>query len=129
MATNPQIENSTKTQFIDDETKSLIQLGFIAPLDYVIFFTLVIVGFGGLVWAVSARPDFVYIMAVLLCLQFLVSLWAITLIYRACYFTLKMRAVMETMPETAAQIAFKLHEQKLTSIGAQGNPMPSGSTK
>ena len=128
MATNPQIE-SNKTRFIDDETKSLFQLGFVAPLDYIIFGTLVIVGFAGLVWAISARPDFVYIIAVLLCLQFLVSIWAITLMYRACYFTLKMRAVMETMPEIAAQIAFKIHEQRLNSIGKQGEPMPSGSTK
>jgi len=120
-----------KLQLIDDETRSLFQLGFIVPIDFVFAGILVFVGFTALIWIISARPDFVYIMAILLCLHFVATIWSITLIYRACYFVLKMRAVMETMPETAAQIAVKIHEQRLSTVAGATTaptPMPAGKT-
>jgi hypothetical protein len=122
-----------KTPLLDEETKSLLQLGFIVPTDFVFLIILVLVGFSSLIWILSARPDFIYILAIIVCANFLTTIWAVTLIYRACYFVLKMRAVMETMPELAAHIALKLHEQQLNTPAAAGTgkpaPMPSGATK
>jgi len=120
-----------KLPLIDEETRSLVQLGFIVPIDFVFVGILGFVGFTSLIWIIAAKPDFVYIMAVLLCLHFVATIWSITLIYRCCYFVLKMRAVMETMPETAAQIAVKIHEQRLSTVAGAATPptpMPSGKT-
>jgi hypothetical protein len=122
-----------KTPLLDEETKSLLQLGFIVPTDFVFLIILGLIGFSSLIWIIATKPDFVYILAILICANFLTTIWVVTLVYRACYFVLKMRAVMETMPELAAHIALKLHEQQLNTPAVAGTnkptPMPGGVAK
>jgi len=120
---------TSRTPIIDEETKALFSLGFMAPLDFIFFALEVVVGFGTAVWAIAAKPDFIYILAMAIFMQGMLSVWTLTVCYRACYFTLKMRAVMETMPEQAARIAFKIHAANVgtpTKPGEKVEPMPPG---
>lgn len=121
-------QQSNKLPLVDDETKALLQLGFIVPIDFVFAAVLFLGAFATIVWIAAAKPDFVYVMAVAICMLILLSVWTLTVAYRGIYFTLKMRAVMETMPEEAAKIAFKIHEIKMAQPGQPQKiaPMPPG---
>lgn len=126
-ATNPAAK--PKTPLIDDETKALFELGFIVPLDIVFFCLECLIGFGSLVWIIASKPDFVYILAVVMLMQLLLAVWTITVCYRSCYFTLKMRSVMEMLPIEAGKIAFQIHEAKVGSVTKPGETiktMPPG---
>lgn len=109
---------------IDEETKSLFQLGFIVPIDFVFLAVLVMTAFGSAIWFIAARPDFVYVVGILACCVFLTTIWLVTLAYRIMYFVLKLRAVMEILPEEAGKIAFKIHEIQIAQAGKKG-PLPT----
>jgi hypothetical protein len=105
----------TKTPWIDNETKSLFELGFVMPMDFLFLALEVVGGTAALIWILVTKPDFIYVVATLVVLNGLLSVWLITLIYRCSYFVLKMRAVMETMPEAAGKIAFSIFQQSVGS--------------
>lgn len=101
-----------KLPIIDPETIALLRLGWIRALDVVIF---LIVIFLSALTTVGVLFGFLETNQILLCgisALGLTQFWLLSVSYRACYFTLKMRAIIETMPQEAARIALNYADTK-----------------
>lgn len=97
-------------EFIDDETSSLLKVGWIRKHDLLIL-TAAFLSFlsaGILLWlSLYHNVSYIWPLVVAISSVWLLALLAVMLLYRAIYFTLKVRAIMETMPELAANIAVR----------------------
>jgi hypothetical protein len=110
----PAQPQSRGTPWIDEETGALLQLGFFKVSDVVFALAIFLVIFASVVWGIAARPGLLPHVLAGVVVLILLCLWIVTLVYRACFFILRMRAVIETMPERAATLALKLFEMRIS---------------
>lgn len=106
--------------FLDEETKALMQLGFFKPVDAVffllIFGLMLLIACGALIQWLNVAA----VLVLLLCCVLLAAAWIVTLLYRVCYFVLKLMAAVESMPEDSAVLAAKLLHTSVLSQPSAG---------
>jgi hypothetical protein len=102
-------------KIIDDETKALLWAGFIRPIDGFILAAEVVAGIVGFTWFIVKPPELVHVILYLFGMGVLGSIWILSVAYRACYFSLKCYAEMQTLPDRAGMVA---HQRLMGSVNA-----------
>lgn len=99
-----------KIPLLDPETQALLHFGWFRLIDGVLLAVLVLTAAVGMAWWTFGAPSTGNILGLVLSAIVVLLIWCVMLLYRACYFILKMRSAVELMPNTAARIAVKFIE-------------------
>lgn len=110
----------SKLPLLDPETQALLSFGWIRLIDVVLLSVCGLVALAGFGLWLFGQPTSGQLMALALALCSVQLSWAIMLLYRACYFVLKMRAAVELLPDRAARLAV----QFMTAGGGLAAPTP-----
>jgi F0F1-type ATP synthase assembly protein I len=90
---------------LDEQTRALIQVGFIRPIDFVASGTIIGTAITTFFWWFFGSPTWQHLVLVMLGLLLVLAGWIVILVYRCCYHVVMARSEINTMPEAAAKLA------------------------
>ena len=96
-------------KLLDEQTRSLIQVGFIRPVDYAVTGLLSLIGVTTFFWWLFGAPTWQHLVLVYLSVITILAGWLVILVYRCCYHVIMARSEINTMPEAAAKLAVSYH--------------------
>ena len=119
MATKEQQQK--KTAILDDTVLAMWKVGFVQPIDIAVFLFMAGASFTFVVWCIAQHTMTLAAYIVYFSAMNIAGIaWTILLCFRACMFSLKTRANLESLPEQAAAVLYAYMKQG-PEAGASGD--------
>jgi len=118
----PIAQPQVKTPIVDPQVAALWKVGFIQAIDVIMLLIMAGSTFTFFVWCMAQHTMTLAAYIVYFSVMNLTGLaWILLVVFRACMFSLKTRANLETLPEQAAAL---LHNFLQQGVSEAKNPIP-----